>query len=365
LRISLIFLLMICGIQNVRANDSAGSVGAGGIVFHKTPGIVMEEEDLFISPDLVKVSYIFKNNTTKDKTIEVFFPIPMQSSLSAQISWDEEVQQEMKEQENRNHPSSNQAQKMEEAPFSNFSVIVNGKPVQFKTENRALKDGKDITAVFQKHALPLSPILASCSYPTEREEDNKKCGERIKLYKKLGLMTSEGHPLWQKQVSYHWTQTFPAGKEVKIEHSYRPARGFIFFVPNNTRPPEEVLIQQLMPSGAWLSQAYPDRPFGGKSDLISWLIQQFRRASSSTNPSNGMIWIYEVDYILSTGSNWEGPIKNFTLTIEQPKGGIVSSGWPIERKHVKAINSHQLQFHQKNFKPVGDLKIFFGIPYTQ
>ncbi|HUX79068.1 MAG TPA: DUF4424 family protein [Alphaproteobacteria bacterium] len=363
MRIFLIFLIMICGIQNVRANDTAGAVGAGGVVFLKTPGIIMEQEDLFISSDHIKVSYIFKNNTTKDKTIDVFFPIPMQPNLSAQISWDEEVQEEIKRQENRNYSSHNQNQQRDEAPFSNFSVIVNGKPVPFKTENRALKDGKDITAVFQKNALPLSPILASCSYPMEREEENKKCGERIELYKKLGLMTPEGQPLWQKQVNYHWTQTFPAGKEVKIEHSYRPARGFIFFVPNNTRPPEEVLIQQLIPSGAWLSQSYPDRPFGGKSDLISWLIQQFRRASSSTNPSHGMIWIYEVDYILSTGANWEGPIKNFTLTIEYPKGGIVSSGWPIDREKVKAINSNQLQLHQKNFKPEGDLKIFFGIPY--
>jgi len=58
------------------ANDSAGTTAAGGITFTKTPVISMVREELLINPKQVRVSYIFKNNSDKDITTQVFFPIP-------------------------------------------------------------------------------------------------------------------------------------------------------------------------------------------------------------------------------------------------------------------------------------------------
>jgi hypothetical protein len=346
--LSALFLIYIgLGMMPLQANDSAGAVGVGGIEFHQTEGIVMEKEDLFISPDLIKVSYVFKNITNQEKTVEVFFPIPIQSELSAQSIWDEEVIQALKTQESQ------------KTPFSNFSVIINGQPVSFQKEIRALKEGKDITNLFQQHHLPLSPLLARCEFPMEKIEDNEICGQRMNLYKKLNLMTPGGNPLWQKQVNYHWIQTFPAGQETKIEHSYRPARGFFFLVPNHSRPPMELLLEQTLFRGGWI-ESCPDRSFTGQEDLISWLVHQFQDLPASQ--SHCTLWIYEIDYILTTGNNWEGSIKNFTLTLEYPKNGTVSSCWNLDKGSMKRIAPNRLEFHQKDFTPDKDLKLFFAMP---
>ncbi|MBP9682400.1 MAG: DUF4424 family protein [Bacteriovorax sp.] len=344
---ALLLIYIGLGMMSLQANDSAGAVGAGGIEFHKTEGIVMEKEDLFISPDLIKVSYVFKNITDQDKTVEIFFPIPLEDQISAQAIWDEEVIRDLKTQENEN------------VPFSNFSVMINDQSVSFQKEVRALKEGKDITNVFKKHNLPLNSILARCEFPMEKIEDDEKCGKRIELYKNLHLMGSDGKPLWQKQVNYHWTQTFPAGQETKIEHSYRPARGFFFLVPNHSRPPMELLLEQTLFRGGWI-ESCPDRSFTGEGDLISWLVHQFQDLPASQ--SHCTLWIYEIDYILTTGNNWEGPIKNFTLTLEYPQKGMVSSCWNLDKDSMKKVKPNRLEFHQKDFKPDKDLKLFFAIP---
>lgn len=357
--------LILFQIHPTQANDSAGAVGAGGIEFHKTEGIVMEKEDLFISPSLIKVLYIFKNKTDKDITVDLFFPLPIQSEISAQKTWDKEILDEMNGQNIQNNPEHDRSYLFKEVPFEDFSVIVDGKKTVFKTEIRALQKGKDVTNLFHQNNLPFSPVLATCDYPMQTEKDNEDCAERIKRYKNLGLLSPEGKVLWQKQVHHYWSQIFPKGKEVKIEHSYRPARGSFFFVPDPKRPFVEVLIEQLLSRGSWLEKFCPWQSIGMKGNFIPWLTHEFQKASKPTkSEESGLIMFYEVDYILTTGANWEGPIRDFTLTVEYPKGGTVASCWPFDQNEIKNLGKNQLQFHQNDFKPEQDLKILFGVPYA-
>lgn len=352
MKIFTLYLLTILLFHNhiSYANDSAAAIGAGGIQFHKTEGVVMEKEDLIITPEHVSVVYIFKNVTEKDITVDLFFPLPTQSEISAQQTWDKEVLDEMKAQ-NKQHNS-------DQIPFENFSVKVDGQKVPFKTEIRALQNGKDITSLFQTHKLHFSPVLAACDYPIAGEKEAKACGERMNRYKAFGLLSPEGKPLWQKQVSYHWTQTFPKGKEVKIEHSYRPARGSFFLERQANRPPMESLIAQLLSRGEWIEQFCPWQDLNIKENFVPWIIKKFQEKSKSSE--NPVMMFYEVDYILTTGANWDGPIRDFTLTVEYPKGGTVASCWPFDQTEIKDIGNNKIRFHQKDFKPEQDLKILFG-----
>jgi hypothetical protein len=345
-----LLLLFFIHLPPVHANDSAAATGAGGIHFQKTAGIVMEKEELFISLDQVKVSYIFKNITGKDITVNIFFPLPPQMEISAQTSWDKEVREEM-------------GVDQKEIPFENFSVLVNGQKIPFKTEIRALQNGQDITQVFHKNKLPLSPLLATCAYPMAEEAANKACEDRMAQYKNLGLLSASGKPLWQKQTHYHWPQTFPKGQIVKIEHSYRPARGSFFFEVTSERPPMESMLEQLLPRGAWIKQFCPWETLPLKENFIPWLIQQFQNASKSKKTS--ILIFYEVDYILTTGANWEGPIRDFTLTVEYPKGGTLASCWPFNQQDIKVVGDNRIQIHEKNFTPWKDLKILFGSALTK
>ena len=63
--------------SEVSANDSAAAYGAGGITFKKIDGIVMESENLIISPFEVTVAYVFRNVTASDIKTRVAFPLPM------------------------------------------------------------------------------------------------------------------------------------------------------------------------------------------------------------------------------------------------------------------------------------------------
>ena len=57
-------------------NDSAACIGMGGLVFQKNDQIKMLSEDLKISPDLIKVDYVYHNVSDEDIELLVAFPIP-------------------------------------------------------------------------------------------------------------------------------------------------------------------------------------------------------------------------------------------------------------------------------------------------
>ena len=58
------------------ANDSMASLGAGGLEFFTTQDVEMASEDLFVSPDRVKVVYQFKNDAKTDQHALIAFPMP-------------------------------------------------------------------------------------------------------------------------------------------------------------------------------------------------------------------------------------------------------------------------------------------------
>jgi hypothetical protein len=69
-------LLCLGGTPLVSANDSVAAFGAGGLVFTKTDAIAMEQEDLFISEDKIRVAYVFRNTSKQDINTRVAFPVP-------------------------------------------------------------------------------------------------------------------------------------------------------------------------------------------------------------------------------------------------------------------------------------------------
>ena len=68
--------LLILSATSALANDGFGGLTATGLTFGQTDAVVMEEEDLFLSVERVRVSYVFHNRSTQDVTGEVIFPLP-------------------------------------------------------------------------------------------------------------------------------------------------------------------------------------------------------------------------------------------------------------------------------------------------
>jgi Domain of unknown function (DUF4424) len=68
-------VVFLAEFSSAWANDSTAVDEGGEIVLKKSEHVVMQSEELTISPSLVSVAYLFKNTGTKDITTYVAFPI--------------------------------------------------------------------------------------------------------------------------------------------------------------------------------------------------------------------------------------------------------------------------------------------------
>src|ERR1700733_6346931 len=110
------------GSLAARADDSAASIAAGGLVPRHEARIVMAKEVLLISLNKIVVDYDFRNDSNQDVTTEVAFPIPPYTN-----DW---VEQDLAQQS-----------------FADFHVWVYHEPAEFKSEAKAFLKGKDVTAL--------------------------------------------------------------------------------------------------------------------------------------------------------------------------------------------------------------------------
>nr|CAA6829611.1 MAG: Unknown protein [uncultured Thiotrichaceae bacterium] len=69
-------VLIILNSPSLFANDSTAVLDTGGIVLQKSEHIVMEQEELLISQDIIRVKYVFYNSSDEAITTRVAFPLP-------------------------------------------------------------------------------------------------------------------------------------------------------------------------------------------------------------------------------------------------------------------------------------------------
>ncbi len=274
--------------------SEAAAVPAGGIQFKKGKNISMEREDLFISLDKIEATLVFKNHSHKNITTLVAFPVP----------------------EYYLDPTGHSAK------FEDFSVNINGKKIKHQIDKRAVLKGKDVTDVLERMDIPWEDDNYNADDLNERD--------RIKL-EKLGILTSLGYPLWDISKKYYWKQTFPANGQVTMKFSYTPHYGW----DSNYNEGDE------FPNNP--TKVYKDACLD--SAALQWL-------KKHNHPA-----VQEVDYILTTAKNWQGPIKNFHLIIEKPsEKGIMSLCWNYE---IKKTGPKRFESFVKDFVPDKDITVYF------
>jgi hypothetical protein len=331
---------IVCAIAFViptgtQANDGIGQVGVGGVIaYGKNDKVAMRKEVLEISPELVNVKYEFVNESNKDVTLPVVFPLPRYGTFLPSPSW-------------YGQPAG-------------FVLRVNGQPMPFRTHVRAVRrdmSGKtmteqDVTAALRKAGLSdeqiaLLPGTASDAVgakvdgsPFESKgvvltqlKKNQLTLAQVKELKRIRLVdewTEEGvvSPLWNVYVTYAWTMDFPAGKPVTVEHIYAP---FI--------------------SGGAAGVAYADelRPkFCADDSFLSAL----KKA-----PKGDAGWVdgTVVDYILTTANTWKGPIRDFTLRLKKADTtDRVTLCFPGQ---FKRVDTTTLESTLSNFTPWEELSV--------
>lgn len=329
-------ILAIVGLWRVAAaNDTLAYLSTGGLQFVQSDSIEMRSEDLFVSEQQIRVRYVFRNTSDRDITSIVAFPMP-----DIVFDWGQGTDIPNPDAEN----------------FLDFRTIVNGIAVEATMERRVYALGIDRTKLLEDLKLPLMPIGQETiskldALPGERKAELVLVGlARWDRWDDTGKgMVDHLVPFnWTLKTTYYWKQTFPAAKDIVIEHRYRPsvggtAYGTYYYPASNDA--DAVAITRRFTEMYCIDDAFRQAVL--RAPRPSWY-------GPGTPFSDRRI-----SYILRTGSNWLGPIGDFTLTVDKgaPENLVSFCG-----KDVKKTGPTTFQIKAKDYHIDRDLDVLILKP---
>lgn len=336
--------LMCALAAPLAANDGFGGLTATGLTFSETEAVAMEEEDLFIGIDEIRVDYVFRNLTATDVTGEVIFPLPP-VSIGGMMESDWNLPEDR-----------------DRANLVNFKAVVDGVEVPVSIDRIAViappweegrplsaqydTPGRDVTADLARLGIPLSLNGETVLAALHRLDDAGKA-EAIALglaeFYEDGAGGDYPNPAWSIVLRYHWTQTFPAGQVVKISHAYenRSSGGMFGWA----HPPEDYMQTAV-------DQYCIDE--GTSRALVKVLA---RTPEDGEAYSMGMSW--NIGYVLRTANSWAGPIKRFRLTIDKGAPGNIVS---LCADGIRKTGPTTFVMEKTDFVPDRDLEILVAVP---
>jgi hypothetical protein len=308
------------------ANDTTAELSTGGLIFVHNENVEMTSEDLAISSKEVSVRYRFFNKAEKDVTVLVAFPMP---DITVEGS-----------DQNVSVPTEDPVN------FLAFATAVNGKPVTTNVEQRVIAAGLDRTQMLRALGIPLAPHLASTNealdrLPPDKWDELLRIGlTEIEEYDAGQGMKKHLAARWTLQTTYYWEQTFPARVETLIEHRYKPSVGASVQTslgsPDATKEP-------------WYDE-YKEKYCFDFEFLAA--VERARKAANSK--LGGPFGEERIDYVLKTGANWSGPIKQFRLVVDKAAAENLVSFCGDD---VKKIGDTQFEMKKTDYTPDGNLAV--------
>ena len=306
------------------ANDSMAEFKTGGLVLTKTSDIEMRSEDLYLSTDEIRVRYRFLNRTGNDLTTEIAFPMP-------DVALPE-----------HGEPLALPANATDN--FLGFTTTVDGRPVPASLEQHAMVRGSDETDALWQVGAPLLPQLDSTAdYLNGLSADKQKRLVALGLAERdeetAGRDEHKLRPSWTLRSMYHWQQTFPANREITVEHRYQPSvggsAGTMLTAPdaNDTDYIRRYCIEP--------------------SFLAS--IRRAKERSGDYAPFSEQ----RISYILKSGANWARPIGDFRLVVNK---GSASNLVSFCGTGVRKIGPRQFEMRKQNFLPEADIDVLIMVP---
>lgn len=323
-------LIAVCGVLAsgaAFANDSIGELGAGGIILSRTDAVSMLSEKLSISLDEITVDYVFRNQTDEDVDAIVAFPMP---DIAGTVYDRPYI------------PDS------ESDNFLGFEVTVDGKEIKPQLEQKAFAVGIDVTGLLAENEVPVNPFSQPVYAGLEALSE-----ETAADWISRGLVFIDSYddgagwknvrtPLWSLKSTYWWRSTFPAGREVKVSHRYKPSvggtAGLSFFFDGKFNDEYGTYSD------------YKRRYC--MDDAFEKAILKLARESKDGYPP---LMEQRIEYVLTTGGNWAlGTIGDFRLTIDKgdPKNLISFCG-----ENVRKTGPTTFEMTAKEYYPARDIDI--------
>ncbi len=316
------------------ANDSSAAIGIGGLELTQNSDVQMDSEDLYISMDLVRVKYRFTNRSAKDVETLVSFPLPPIPYIDGYMGdqpypeWKSDLQ---------------------------FLTLVDGKPVDLLLR-------EEVTLIGRPTPKNVIIRLKELGWPVRYWDDvdfwaklDALTPKQRKAYVDEGLLrvpeydSETVEPNWQITAHVTRMQKFPAGKTISVEHSYKPVAGGSVggaLVPEYRKEGGEYIDN-------YMKQYCTDKNFLAAFD------KQYRARTKAAKAKGeeqyGVPYIETwLSYVLKSGANWKGPIKDFRLVVDKGKPGNLVS---FCMAGVKKIGPTQFEVRKANFEPTRNLDI--------
>ena len=333
------------------ANDGFGGLAATGLEFGQTDAVAMIDEALFISPEKITVDYLFRNTSAADVTGEVIFPLP---PIGIWGLWESSIN-------------------LPEPPYPEnllgFTATVDGAPVAVQIDRIAVVEppwedgrplseqydtpGRDVTADLARHNLPMSlePEAAMAALlalsPAERAEVTAEGLAEYYPADPANDQPEQAYPTWSIILRYHWTQTFPAGAEVRVHHEYRNSPPGGLFGWQHPITDDQSYLRE------YVARYCIDN--GTSAAMAKALAQK----DSETGEIYSMGLAYFITYVLRTANSWAGPIGHFKLTLDKgdPKNVI-----SLCADGVKKTGPTTFVVEKTNYTPDRDLEILLAVP---
>jgi len=303
------------------ANDSTAEKAAGGLVLTRTDAIDMVSEDLYVSPERVRVAYVFRNRTPAPIRTTVAFPMPDRDLHEEHIS-------------DVSYPRD-------------FQTIVDGRPVTMQVERRAMLNGVDHTAMLAGLGIPVQTGDPDSNVLT-RALLRLRPADRRRLIA-MGLAGDGGgelHPTWTVRETYHWEQVFPAGRDLDVRHSYVPGVGGSAGVALG------ITEYRASPEGRAEQRRYcTDRAFMTALDRMTI------RAPAGVHATE-----QRIGYVLRTGANWRSPIGSFRLVVDKVNPAAIVS---FCGQGVRRLSPTRFEVRRRNWRPTRDLDALIVTPHRQ
>jgi hypothetical protein len=294
------------------ANDSSAALGAGGITLTQSADIRMASEDLFVSREEVRVKYAFVNESGAPITTRVAFPLPeanMELLSESDVGW----------------PTDN------EANLIDFKVTVDGRAMRPALEEKAFLGGVDVSDVLRRFKIPFAlrpwgPVEVIKKLPASAKQELVTRG--------LAEISDDYVTVkWTVKNIFHWQQTFPADRPLKVEHTYKPVVGGHFISP-------EVMSED------YYKRFCIDE--GTRKGIDARMRQQGKRTQSTVL----LAWV--IEYVLTTGKNWKGPIGAFKLTLDKGRADNIIS---FCMDGVRKTGPTTFVVEKRDFEPEDDLNV--------
>lgn len=312
---------VIAGSGVASANDSQAAFGIGGLTLTRSQDIRMDSEVLRISRDRISVDYVFTNTSAVDVDTLVAFPLPDVENGIEKLPYDFKGELD-------------------------FKTTIDGRPAQLDIVEKATFKGRDVTQRLRAAGLPIMPVHETFDPLVNRLAPEVRQGLIAD-----GLIADGGSDGSQTLWDAFWTvstsvtrrQVFPAGRSVAVSHSYKPFLGGSVggrFDRTWRREADFAKVRAEHCIDDTFMKGFDKRTKGGAAQTYS------------------EVWI---DYVLTSGANWKGPIGDFRMLIDKGNADALVS---FCADGVKKVAPTVFEVAKKNFTPTRDVKVLI-IDFTR